>query len=150
MLNGAKRFGTIFGIVFTSIVFGLFHQNLQQIVGTGIIGLVLAYIAVKTGDIKTSIALHFTNNLFAALAQVILTLGESTLAFIFSLIEILILVFVITGVIITIKLLITNRKILKIPNENKMKISISTIISNFYFIILLAMIISTVIVYLKI
>jgi len=150
MLDGAKRFGTVFAIVFTSVMFGLFHQNLQQIVGTSIIGLVLSYITVKTGDIKTSIMLHFTNNLFSALLQVIYVLQEGLLVLIFTAFELLIILCVIIGVLLTVKLLITNRDALKIKNENKTKISFSTIISNFYMIILLALIISTVVVYLKI
>jgi len=150
MLNGAKRFGVAFAIIFTSVMFGLFHQNLQQILGTGLIGLVLAYVTVKTGDIKTSIALHFTNNLFAALLQVIVALPNSILALVFSAIELIIFILLIVGVITTIKLLITDREKFKIQNNNKIKIKISAIISNFYMIILLMMIISTVIVYLKI
>jgi len=150
MLNGAKRFGVAFAIIFTSVMFGLFHQNLQQILGTGLIGLVLAYVTVKTGDIKTSIALHFTNNLFAALLQVIVALPNSILALVFSAIELIIFILLIVGVITTIKLLITDREKFKIQNNNKIKIKISAIISNFYMIILLMMIISKVIVYLKI
>lgn len=150
MLDGAKRFGVAFAIIFTSVMFGLFHQNLQQILGTGLIGLVLAYVTIKTGDIKTSIALHFTNNLFAALLQVIMVLQYSNLALVFSAIELIIFILLIVGVITTIKLLITDREKFKIQNNNKIKIKISAIFSNFYMIILLAMIISTVIVYLKI
>lgn len=149
MLNGAKRFGTVFAIIFTSVMFGLFHQNLQQIIGTGLIGLVLGYVAIKTGDIKTSIALHFTNNLFAALVQVIYSVPNSNLVLVFTAIELIILVLIITAIIVTIKLLITDRETLKIQNDNKTNIKFSAVISNFYMLILLAMIVSTVILYLK-
>lgn len=150
MLDGAKRFGNIFAIIFTSIMFGLFHQNLQQILGTGIIGLVLAYITVSTGSIKTSVLLHFTNNLFATLLQVIISSPQSLFALVFTLIEVVIFILIITGVIYTINLLIKERKIFKIDCTKNIKINFTTIISNFYMIILLIMIISTVIIYLKI
>lgn len=148
ILNGAKKFGNVFAVIFTAVVFGLFHQNLQQLLGTALIGLVLAIVTIKTGDIKTSMAIHFTNNFFATLVQIVYagidtgTVTTTTLICVSLILVILIFAFI--GVILLIKALVTKRCVLKISNDsNKESISLSGIFTNYYTIILLATIILT-------
>lgn len=148
ILNGAKRFGSRFAIIFTAVAFGLFHQNLQQILGTTLIGFVLALVTIKTGDIKTAIALHFTNNFFATLVQIAYSSVESgemtivTLICMSLVLVIAILAFI--GVILLIKSLVTKKHIFKISeNENVKKVKITSIFANYYVIILFAIIVMT-------
>lgn len=148
ILNGAKKFGNVFAVIFTAVVFGLFHQNLQQLLGTALIGLVLATVTIKTGDIKTSMAIHFTNNFFATLVQIAYagidtgTVTTTTLICVSLILAILIFAFI--GVILLIKALVTKKCVLKISNDtNKGSISLSGIFTNYYTIILLATIILT-------
>lgn len=148
ILNGAKKFGNVFAVIFTAVVFGLFHQNLQQLLGTALIGLVFATVTIKTGDIKTSMAIHFTNNFFATLVQIayagIDTGTVTTTTLICVSLILVILIFAFIGVILLIKALVTKRCVLKISNDsNKESISLSGIFTNYYTIILLATIILT-------
>ncbi len=142
ILNGAKQFGNIFAILFTSILFGMFHQNLQQVLGTALIGMVLAIVTIKTGDIKTSMCIHFTNNLFATLGQIVSTQmvnGEMTIVSLVCISLILVIViFVIIGLVLLVKALITKKGILKtLDKEDKNKIRVASIFSNYYVLILL-------------
>ncbi len=148
ILNGAKKFGNVFAVMFTAIVFGLFHQNLQQFVGTTLIGIILAMVTIKTGDIKTAIALHFTNNFFATLAQIVY-IGMETgtipiITFICKLLLVLFVILAFIGIILLMKHLITKKGTLKISDNNyDEKISLSSIFTNYYTLILLATIILT-------
>lgn len=149
ILNGAKQFGNVFAILFTSILFGLFHQNLQQILGTALIGMVLAIITFKTGDVKTSMCVHFTNNLFASLIQIIyaqMSNGNiTTISLVCISIVLVILIFAFIGLVLLIKILITKKGTLKqSSSEEKNKMNIATIFSNYYVLILfLTMILTT-------
>lgn len=46
----------------SSLLFGLMHGTIQQIPFAFLLGLVFGYIVLKTGDIRTSMILHFLNN----------------------------------------------------------------------------------------
>lgn len=141
ILSGAKQFGDIFAILFTSILFGLFHQNLQQILGTALIGAVLAIVTLKTGDIKTSMCIHFTNNLFATLVQIIYTqMGNgniTTTSLVCISLVLVIAIFVFIGLVLLIKILITKKGTLKIStDEEKCKVKLTSIFANYYVLIL--------------
>lgn len=147
ILSGAKKFGSAFAIIFTSVLFGMFHQNLQQLVGTTLIGLILAYVTVKTKDIKVSQALHFTNNFFAVIVQIIYSEYEIGIVTNLSLISLacilLIAIFVIIGIILLIKSVVQKEKIFKIENENKYSVNKASMFTNYYALILLVTIVFT-------
>lgn len=54
-----------FAIIFTSVLFGLFHGNILQFFVGFLLGLILAYIDVKSGSLLPSVILHVLNNLAA-------------------------------------------------------------------------------------
>lgn len=148
ILSGAKKFGSVFAVIFTSVLFGLFHQNLQQTLGTTLIGLVLAIITLKTGDIKTSIAIHFTNNFFATLVQIAYANVESgvvtitTLVCVAFILVIAVLAFI--GIILLIKTLITKKGMIKVSEDkDTVKVNVTSIFTNYYALILLTVIILT-------
>lgn len=63
-----RRFSNIsqrFGIIMSSVFFGLMHGNLNQSILGFCLGLVLGYAVVKTGSLAVSILGHMTVNLFA-------------------------------------------------------------------------------------
>lgn len=60
-LRGLERFGKIFAIVMTAILFGLFHANFDQLFFAGIIGLGFGYIAFEY-NIWWAIFYHIFNN----------------------------------------------------------------------------------------
>lgn len=71
MLKALTPYGTFFAAMVTSLLFGLLHGNLQQAPFAFGVGLVFAYVAIKTGSIRTGILLHFIVNGVSTLVQLI-------------------------------------------------------------------------------
>ena len=66
MLNKLRRYGDKVAIVTTALLFGLFHANFSQFFYATVLGLIFAYVTLKTGTIKYSIILHiFVNMIFS-------------------------------------------------------------------------------------
>lgn len=57
-----RKFGKTFAIVSSALVFALMHASISQLAYCTVFGIVLAYVYEKTGNLKTSILLHFLNN----------------------------------------------------------------------------------------
>ena len=56
------RYGQGVAVVVSGLMFGLFHGNLNQFVYATVIGMFLAFLYVKTGNIKITISLHMLFN----------------------------------------------------------------------------------------
>lgn len=142
MLDGAKRYGTKFAVIFTSLAFGLFHSNPEQILGATLMGIVFSYITIRTGDIKVGMWLHFTNNLFSVLAY----FSKYTLGFLaFASMLVLVCIFAILGIIMFISNVRKDKEFFKLPEiENKkFEFNKKYFVITFYGIILLLEIIFT-------
>lgn len=83
------KFGGWHAVIVSSLMFGLFHQNLQQLVYAAVTGAIFALIVVKTGSLIPSMIIHFSFNLIAYLQMLTgyfidnydaLISGESTVA----------------------------------------------------------------------
>ncbi len=55
-------YGDAIAIVVSAVMFGLFHGNLTQFVYATMLGLMLGYVYVRTGEIKYTIGLHMLVN----------------------------------------------------------------------------------------
>ena len=142
MLSGAKRYGTKFAIIFTSLAFGLFHANPEQIIGATFMGLIFSYVTIRTGDIKVAMWLHFTNNLFSALQYFSnLPIGFISFMSMFA----LVVVFAILGLVMLITKLRKDRDFFKLPEvlNKKFEFNQSYFVISFYGIILLLEILFT-------
>lgn len=62
ILSGYERLGKTKAIIFSSILFGIFHFNIYNLMGPIIIGLVFAYLVVLTDSIYAGIIGHIANN----------------------------------------------------------------------------------------
>lgn len=63
ILSGLRKMGHKWGaIVLTSVFFGLAHSLLQQSLSACIVGIVIGYIAVKTGSILPAATYHLVHN----------------------------------------------------------------------------------------
>lgn len=63
ILRRAQRgMGAAGGILFTGIVFGIFHLRLTQVLPLILLGCFLAYLAWRTGSLWIPVILHFLNN----------------------------------------------------------------------------------------
>ena len=65
LLQNFKRYGVRFAIIFSAILFGIYHGNIVQTPFAFILGLLLGYITVSYG-LKYAIAVHIFNNMVLA------------------------------------------------------------------------------------
>lgn len=105
MLNKLKRYGYKVAIITTAILFGLFHANFSQFFYAVALGMIFAYVALKTGTIKYSIILHIVVNIMGG---VILpaAIGDGSNIVVAGCVGLALLAIVIIGLV----LLIKNRK----------------------------------------
>ena len=81
-----RKFGDNFAIITSSILFALMHRNFQQIPFAFLVGLVLAFITIKTNSIWISVAVHAFNNGTAVLLEFLTEkMSNMTASLIFSL-----------------------------------------------------------------
>lgn len=132
MLNGAKKYGTVFSIIFTAVMFGLIHMNIPQAINAVFIGIVFAYVVIKTGSIIPSMILHFVNNG----TQALLMINENNVVMT-NIISYVYVALAIIGALIFVLKVIKNRKEFKIENKTKTEVSVKDIISNYYMIVVL-------------
>lgn len=62
LLSALAPYGKGFAIIVSSLFFSLGHTSLIKVASTFLLGLVLGYVTLKTGSIKTSFVLHAINN----------------------------------------------------------------------------------------
>ena len=138
IVDRAVRYGQGVAVVLSGLMFGLFHGNLNQFAYAFVLGMFWAFLYVKTGNIKITIALHmifnFIGGILGVLILKLLPLNEMAEAsssgdlaavmeifqshmgawIFYMLYMIVILTVVITGII----LLIVFRKRFKLTEEN--------------------------------
>ena len=93
-----ERYGKVFTILFTSLIFSLFHANITQGVFTFMAGIVFAYVALEYG-FQWAVAFHMMNNfLFAVVLDIYLAqmmnFGDFSIVQLLDLVGFIILVFV--------------------------------------------------------
>lgn len=66
-----RKYGDWFAIGCSAVLFGLMHANMTQVPFAVIAGLALGYCAVVTGSLRTSIIIHFCNNLVSVIVAVV-------------------------------------------------------------------------------
>lgn len=71
MLNNIKRFGSWSAVISTGIFFGLLHMNYPQVPFAAVMGIVAAFIALKTKSIIPTIIVHFIVNGIGGAASLI-------------------------------------------------------------------------------
>lgn len=71
IVDRTRRYGEGVAIVLSGMMFGLFHGNLSQFVYAAALGMFLAFIYVKTGELKFTVALHMFINFMGAVVSVL-------------------------------------------------------------------------------
>jgi len=79
LLDKLRRFGDIPAILLTGIAFGLFHMNLSQFFYATALGIIFAYVAIRTNTVKYSILLHIMINFIGTVIAPLAT--EENMAF---------------------------------------------------------------------
>ena len=99
LMGTLRRFGDAFAIIASAIVFGAMHGNIVQVPFAFILGLVFAYVDCKTNSILPSIIIHFVNNFYAVMLDVLQNTGVFSDRVFMMIYFILIAVFCILGLV---------------------------------------------------
>ncbi len=67
VMGTLRKYGDGFAIITSAFIFGLMHGNFIQIPFAFIMGLIFAYVVIKTGTIWTAVIIHFINNFISIL-----------------------------------------------------------------------------------
>ncbi|QSX06320.1 CPBP family intramembrane metalloprotease [Sedimentibacter sp. zth1] len=80
LIDKLSRFGSTVAIVISAYAFALFHGNLSQLLYAFVLGLIFAYITVKSGTVKYSIILHVLVNFTGSCVPfIVMNLGENAI-----------------------------------------------------------------------
>lgn len=71
ILSNLRKYGDAFAVLASSLLFGLMHGNFVQIPFAFVIGLALGFATVYTNSIFPAMAIHFLNNGFSVIADVL-------------------------------------------------------------------------------
>ena len=72
IVDRTAKYGQGVAIVLSGLMFGLFHGNLNQFAYAMLLGMFLAFMYVKTGNLKITIGLHMCINFMGAVVSVLL------------------------------------------------------------------------------
>jgi len=70
ILQPLRKYGDIFAITSSAVLFSLFHCTMLQLVFAFLLGFFLAYITIKTESIWPAIILHFVNNAMSGIIDI--------------------------------------------------------------------------------
>ncbi len=73
LIDRTVRYGQGVAVLLSGLMFGLFHGNLNQFAYAFTLGMFLAFLYVKTGKLKITIALHMLVNFIGTVALMLLT-----------------------------------------------------------------------------
>lgn len=62
LLKGYEWLGERKAVIYSAILFGIFHFNIQNFVGPAFLGIVFAVMSIKTGSVAAPVVGHFINN----------------------------------------------------------------------------------------
>lgn len=103
ILKSMQKYGNLTAIIVSSILFSMFHLNLVQFINPVLMGIVLAFITVKSKSIVPSIIAHIFNNTITFIVAGISLLQIPLLELIFGFIYLLVGVLVLTAFVIMYK-----------------------------------------------
>lgn len=66
-----REYGEIFAMVASAAIFGLFHGNIEQLIFAFLLGLVLAFVVIKTNSLFIAVLIHFVNNFKSCIIKVL-------------------------------------------------------------------------------
>ena len=69
------RYGQATAVVVSGLMFGLFHGNLNQFIYATALGMFLAFLYCKTGQLKVTVGIHMIVNFMGTVASTLLTEG---------------------------------------------------------------------------
>ncbi len=97
MLDRLRPYGDMTAIWVSALAFSLFHGNLSQALYAFVLGLIFAYIVIRTNNILYSIGLHILINLFGSTLMPLMALSTNTA--LLTIAGLLVYIFLIGGII---------------------------------------------------
>lgn len=76
LMKSYEPLGREKAIIYSAILFGIFHFNLQNLLGPTFLGILFGILVYRTNSIITSVVAHMTNNLIALLIGIYSTNAE--------------------------------------------------------------------------
>lgn len=73
IVDRTMQFGQGLAVILSGLMFGLFHGNLNQFAYTFFLGMFLAFLYIRTGNLKITIALHMLVNFVGGVVSVAVT-----------------------------------------------------------------------------
>lgn len=71
LVDRLTKYGQGLAILVSAVAFGLYHGNIIQFVYATLLGMVLAYVYIKSGKIKYSIVLHMIINFWGSIVPIV-------------------------------------------------------------------------------
>ncbi|MBO5934647.1 MAG: CPBP family intramembrane metalloprotease [Clostridia bacterium] len=71
IMQTLRRYGDMFAVICSALIFGLMHCNLMQIPFAFVSGIVIGYATLVTESIWTGVIIHFLNNAFTVTVTII-------------------------------------------------------------------------------
>lgn len=71
IMQTLRRYGDMFAVVCSALIFGLMHCNLMQIPFAFIAGIVIGYAVLVTESVWTGVIIHFLNNAFTVTVAIV-------------------------------------------------------------------------------
>lgn len=117
-MGSLRKFGDSFAIVASAVVFGMMHGNTTQAVFAFIVGLAFAYIDVIADSIVPSIILHFLNNFYAVVFDMLETNGALSEQNVDLISAVIVIIFCLAGIVSFIYLVKTREKIFSLSDKD--------------------------------
>lgn len=86
ILRSMQKYGNLTAIIVSSILFSMFHLNLVQFINPVLVGMLLAFIAIKSESIFPSMIAHIFNNTITFMTAAVSLLKISTIGAVFTLV----------------------------------------------------------------
>lgn len=118
LMGTLRKYGDVFAIIASSVIFGAMHGNTTQALFAFILGLIFAFIDCKTNSIIPSIIVHFINNFYAVILDVLNTTGVVSERMYVAIYFLLVTLFCIFGIISLIYLMNKDKNFFKISDKD--------------------------------
>ena len=120
ILGSLRKYGDVFSIIASAVMFGLMHRNTTQIVFAFILGLIFGFITCKTNSIIPAVIIHFLNNLYAVILDMLNTTGVITDRRYTSIYFLLVALFCILGLLSFLYLIKNNKSFFNISDKGNL------------------------------
>lgn len=119
LMGSLKKYGKAFAVLMSAVMFGAMHANTTQIVFAFILGLIFGYVDIIADSIVPSVILHFVNNFYAILTEIISSNTNFDQNTVYIIQAAIMLMFCISGLLSFVYLSFKDRKFFRISSSEK-------------------------------